>query len=79
MEFERYMEYVINKNNRGAWVVQSVECLTSAAVMISRFVGLSPVSGSVLTVQSLEPASDSVSPSLSAPPLLTRCLSLKNK
>ena len=38
-------------------------------------------SGSVLTAQSLEPASDSVSPSLSAPPLLVLCLSLslKNK
>ena len=30
----------------------------------------SPASGSVLTAQSLEPASDFVSPSLSAPPLL---------
>ena len=44
--------------------------LTLAQVMISRFVGSSPVSGSVLIAQSLEPASDSVSPSLSAPPLL---------
>ena len=44
--------------------------------MISRFVGLSPTSGSVLTAQSLEPASDSVSPSPSAPPLLALCLSL---
>ena len=35
----------------------------------------------MLTARSLEPASDSVSPSLSAPPLLTLCLSLplKNK
>ena len=49
--------------------------------MISRSVGSSPASGSGLTAQSLEPASDSVSPSLSAPPLLTPCLSLslKNK
>ena len=38
--------------------------------------GSSPVSGSVLTAQSLEPAPDSVSPSLSAPPLLTVSLSL---
>ena len=50
---------------RGAWVVQSVKCLASAQVMISRFVGLSPASGSVLTAWSLEPALDSVSPSLS--------------
>ena len=36
----------------------------------------SPASGSVLTAQSLEPASNSVSPSLSAPPLLVLSLSL---
>ena len=48
----------------GAWVAQSVERPTWAQVMISRFVGSSPASGSVLTVQRLEPASDSVSPSL---------------
>ena len=46
----------------GAWVAQSVKHLTLAQVMISRFVGLSPTSGSVLTAQSLDPASDSVSP-----------------
>ena len=38
-----------------------------------------PASGSVLTTQSLEPALDSVSPSLSLPLLLMLCLSLKNK
>ena len=53
--------------------------LTSAQVMISRFVGSSPALGSVLTVQGLEPASNSVPPSLSAPPPLALCLSLKNK
>ena len=47
-----------------------------AQVTVSQFVSLSPVSGSVLTAQSLEPASDSVSPSLSVLPLLTLCLSL---
>ena len=52
-----------------------VECLTSAQVMISLFMGSSPASGSVLTAQSLEPASDSVSPSLSAPAPLALCLS----
>ena len=61
---------------RGAWVAQSVEHLTSAQVMISWSVGLSPTSGSVLMARSLEPASDSVPPSLSAPPLLMLCLSL---
>ena len=49
----------------GARVAQSVELPTSAQVMILRFVSSSPASGSVLTAQSLEPASDSVSPSLS--------------
>ena len=58
----------------GTWVAQSVERPTSAQVMISWFVSSSPVSGSVLTAQSLESASDSVSPSLSAPPPLTLCL-----
>ena len=42
-------------------------------------VSSSPTSGSVLTAQSLEPASDSVSPSLSVPPLLMLCLCLRNK
>ena len=57
---------------RGTWVAQlaAVKRLTSAQVMISQFVNLSPVLGSVLTAWSLEPAWDSVSPSLSAPPLL---------
>ena len=57
-------------------MAQSIKRPTLAHVMISQFVSLSPVSGSVLTSQSLEPASDSVSPSLSAPPLLMLCLSL---
>ena len=60
-------------------MAQLVERPTSAQVMISQSVGLSPTSGSAMTARSLEPASDSVSPSLSAPPLLVLCLSLKNK
>ena len=60
---------------RGAWVAQLVERPTSPQVMISRFMGSGPVSGSVLTAQSLEPASDSLSPSLSASPLFVLCLS----
>ena len=59
----------------GAWVAQSVERPIWAQAMISQFVGSSPASGSVLTAQSLEPASESVSPSLSAPPPLMLCLS----
>ena len=61
---------------RGAWVAQLIKHPTLAQVMISRFVSSSPVSGSVLTARSLEPASDSVSPSLSAPPQLMLALSL---
>ena len=59
---------------RGTWVAQSVKRPTWAQVMISHFVGSSPESGSVLTAQSLEPASDSVSPSLCPSP--TRTLSV---
>ena len=59
-----------------AWVAQLVKHPTLARVMISRFVSSSPASGSVLTAQSLEPASDSVSPSLSTPPLLVLSLFL---
>ena len=57
-------------------MAQSIKCPTSAQVIISQLMSLSRASGSVLTAQSLEPASDSVSPSLSAPLLLTLCLSL---
>ena len=64
---------------RGAWVAQSVKRPTSAQVMISRSVGSSPASGSVRTAQSLEPVSDSVSPSLCDPPLFMLCLSKINK
>ena len=60
-------------------MTQSVERLTSAQVMISQLVSSSSASGSVLTAQSLEPASDSVSPRLSAPPLLMLYLSLSLK
>ena len=63
----------------GAWVAQLVKRPTLTQVMISQFMGSSPALGSVLTSQSLEPASDSVSPSLSAPPPLIIGLSLKNK
>ena len=45
----------------------SVERPTSAQVMISQLVSSSPGSGSVLAARSLQPASDSVPPSLSAP------------
>ena len=61
---------------RGTWVAQSFKRLTSAQVMTSWFMSSSPASGSVLTAQSLEPASDSVSPSLSGPSPLELCLCL---
>ena len=63
----------------GAWVAQSVKRPTSAQVTISRSMSSSPESGSGLMAQSLEPASDSVSPSLSAPPPFMLCLSLSQK
>ena len=44
--------------------------------MISLFMGSSPASGSILTAWSLEPASDSVSLSLSSPPLLVLAQSI---
>ena len=49
---------------RGTWVAQSVKRPTLAQVVILRSMSLSPALGSVLTAQSLEPVSDSVSPSL---------------
>ena len=63
----------------GAWVAQSVGHPTLAQVMISRSVSLRPTSGSVPTAQSLEPVSDSVSPSLSDPPPFMLSFCLKNK
>ena len=59
----------------GAWVAQS----DFSQVTISRSVSSSPVSGSGLMAQSLEAVSDSVSPSLSAPPPFMLCLSLSQK
>ena len=61
----------------GAWVAQSGKRPTLAHVMISQLVGSGPTLGSVLTVQSLEPALDSMPPSLSAPSPLVLCLSQK--
>ena len=48
-------------------MAQSVKRPALAQVTISQLVGSSPASGSVLTAQNQEPASDSVSPSRSAP------------
>ena len=64
------------RKGRGAWVAQSVKHPTSAQVMISQFVGSSPVSGSVPTARSLQPAPHSVSLSLSLPLSCSCCVSL---
>ena len=58
-------------------MAQLVRRPTLAQVMISQFTSSSL--GSVPTAQSLEPASDSVPPFLSVPPLLTLSLSLKDR
>ena len=52
---------------------------TSVQVMISRSVGSSPASGSVLTQLRAWSLLQIVSPALSAPPPLTLCLSLSKK
>ena len=64
---EYIYDFEIEKLSWGTWVVQSVKRLASALVTISQFMSSSPTSGSVQTNQSLEPASDSVSPSGSLP------------
>ena len=56
--------YILKSLLGGAWVAQLLKCETSVQVMISQLMSSSPTSGFVLTAQSLEPASDSVSPSL---------------
>ena len=63
----------------GAWVAQSVRHLTSAQVMISQLVGSSPMSGSMLTAPSLEPASNSVCLPLCPSPTHALSLSLSQK
>ena len=80
VEALKYLRQILKDlNGWGAWVPQSVKRPTSAQVMTSRSVSSSPALGSVLTAQSLEPLSDSVSPSLSDPPPFMLCLSLSQK
>ena len=72
--------HILNLCHPGApGVAQLVKHSTLAQVMISRLMGSSPASGPVLTARSLEPISDSVSPSLSAPFPVRALFSLKNK
>ena len=67
----------------GTWVTQLVKHLTLAQVMILWTMSSSPATDFVLTAQSLEPASDSVAPSLFSPLVLAFCftvsLCFKNK
>ena len=69
---------MLKRKKRGAWVAQSVKRPTSARydLAVREF---EPASGSRLMAQSLGPVSDSVSPSLSAPPPFMLCLCPKNK
>ena len=60
-------------------MAQLVKRPTLAQVMMSRFGSLSPMTGCVLTAQSLEPASDAMFPSLSVPPSLALSLSFSQK
>ena len=53
-----------------------IKHLTSAQIIVLQSMSSSHTSGSVLTAQSLEPASDSVSLSVSAPFTLELCLPL---
>ena len=68
--------HLLKRRSRSAWVAQSVERMTSAQIMISWFVSLSPVSGSVLTAQPGACFRFCVSLSLFAPPSPTLCLCL---
>ena len=67
MERKRRRRRLRSTRDWGAWVAQSAQRPTSAQVTISQLVSSSPASGSVLTAQNLEPALDSVSPSVSLP------------
>ena len=66
--------FYLKKQTRGAWVAQTVERPTLAQVTISWSVSSSLASGSVLTAQSLQPASESVSLSLYPYPIHALCL-----
>ena len=60
----------------GSWVAQAIKRPTSTRVVILQFVSSSPVSGSVLMAQSLEPRWDSVSSSLCPSPAHALSLSV---
>ena len=68
----KILPHTIDRNQFQGHLGGSVDWTpTSTQVMILQFMSSSPTLGSALTAQSLKPASDPVSPSLSAPPPLT--------
>ena len=69
----RVSHEIASRWHRDIWVAQLVKHPTLPQVMISQFMSSSPLLGSVLTAQSLEPALDSVS--LSLCPSLVHALS----
>ena len=77
-----YASDVLRFHFWGTWVAQLVKHVTWAYVMILQFKSSSPTSGSVLTAQSLQAASDSVfclPHSLPLPHLYSVSLSLSKK
>ena len=76
IDYPKCMDSTYFKKYKGTWVAQLVECLTSAQIMRSQLVSSSLMLGFVLTARRLEPASDSVSPFLSALPQLVLSFSL---
>ena len=69
-----------NVNLQGPWGLSRLSVRLQLRSWISQLMSSSPASGSGLAARSLEPASDSVSPSISLCPYpLAFCLSLKNK
>ena len=72
-----YIEY--KKTKELGCLSDSVKLLTSARVIISWLLSLSPESGSALTAQSLKPASDSVSSSVCPSAACTLLLALSQK
>ena len=81
MSTQAWAPAVRNNTALGHWVAQLGKFTTLAQVIISRFVGSSPETGSVLTALSLEPVLFRFCVSLSLCPSMTDALSLslKNK
>ena len=58
--FQRMIETTIKYRSKGAWVAQLLKHLSSAQVISSLFMSLSPTLGSMLTAQRLEPNISSI-------------------